>query len=254
MKNFFALVTARMSSTRLPKKCMMSIANEVSLIQVVIRRAKQIGCPVILATSNDSSDDQLEEVAKTEGVYCFRGALLNKILRWKDCFEEYDISHGLLVDGDDPTFDYNVGKRALEMLYNGDSDLIVSHPDLTPGFFTYGISRIGIKKLYNIVPDNKINTDVITEYIEQAQLTKIFVKPKAEENLGHNIRLTIDYPEDIEFYQKLYELIDYMEPGPEIVKACLANELQNINWHKHDEFLKNQEMFNQKAKSNLKVK
>ena len=114
--NSFALVTVRMSSTRLPGKCLQPIAGEVSLLQVVIRRAKKIGYPVILATTDDPSDNELEEVAKAEGIECFRGALRNKIRRWHDCFEKYDISHGLLVDGDDPTFDYNVGSRALETL------------------------------------------------------------------------------------------------------------------------------------------
>ena len=254
MKNYFALVTARMSSTRLPGKCLQPIAKDVSLVQVVIRRAMKIGCPVILTTTDDTSDNGLEEIAKIERIECFRGALKNKIRRWHDCFEKYDISHGLLVDGDDPTFDFNVGRRALDTLREDGAELIMSDPKLTPGFFTYGISRKGIQKLYNLVPDASINTDVITEYVAQAKLSKVYVKPRTGETLGHNVRLTIDYPEDVEFYRALHGVIDYMEPSPKIVKACLENNFQKINWHKHDEFLKNQKVFNQQVKSNLEIK
>jgi spore coat polysaccharide biosynthesis protein SpsF len=219
-----------------------------------LRRVKKIGYPVILATTDDPSDNDLEEVAKAEGIECFRGALKNKIRRWHDCFEKYDISHGLLVDGDDPTFDYNVGGRALETLREDGAELIISDPKLTPGFFTYGISRQGIKKLCKLVPDANTDTDVITEYVARAKLSKIYVKPEADETLGHNVRLTIDYPEDLEFYRALHGVIDYMEPSPKIVEVCLANVLQKINWHKHDDFLKNQKTFNQQVKSDLEIK
>ena len=254
MKNYYALVTIRTSSKRLPQKCLQPIADDVALIQVVIRRAKKIGCPVILATTNDRSDNVLEDIAKYEGIECFRGALNNKIRRWHDCFEKYDISHGLLVDGDDPTFDYNVGRRALETLREDGVDLIISDPELTPGFFTYGISRQGIKKLCELVPDANIDTDVITEYVAQAKLSKVYVRPMADETLGHNVRLTIDYPEDLEFYRALHGVVDYMETGPKIVNACLANNLQKINWHKHEDFLKNQKSFNKKVQFDMKIK
>ena len=95
------------------------------------------------------------------------------------------------------------------------------------------------------------NTDVITEYINKADLKKVYVQPKKEERLGHNIRLTIDYPEDLEFYRTLYKEVNYMASGPEIVNVCLANSFQKINWHKHGEFLDNQKMFNQKVRSKI---
>ena len=92
MKNNYALVTVRTSSTRLPAKCKEVIVDDLSLVQIVIRRAKKIGCPVILVTTDHSSDNHLETVASKEGVECFRGALNNKICRWYDCFKKYDIS------------------------------------------------------------------------------------------------------------------------------------------------------------------
>ena len=150
MKNNYALVTVRTSSTRLPAKCKEVIVDDLSLVQIVIRRAKKIGCPVILVTTDHSSDNHLETVASKEGVECFRGALNNKICRWYDCFKKYDISYGLLVDGDDPTFDYYVGKRALETLHESGAELIMSDPKLTPGFFTYGINNKGIEKLFGL--------------------------------------------------------------------------------------------------------
>ena len=241
-----------MSSTRLPEKCVKAIAGDLSLIQVVIRRAKLMGFPVVLTTSNDVSDDKLVDIANMEKVEVFRGALKNKINRWADCFDHYNISEAILVDGDDPTFDYNVGVRAIDILQRGKCEIVMSGPKLTPGFFTYGITRNGISKLLKLAPNPIKNTDVITEYINHANLKHCLIHPLDNEDIGHNLRLTVDYPEDLEFYRALYSQINYLSPGAEIVKVALENNFQDINWHRHDDFLKNQNSFNKQVKSDLK--
>jgi len=247
--NSYALVTARSTSTRLPNKCFQLITDDLSIIQVVIRRAKKIGCPVILATTEDPSDDRLEEISFKEDILCFRGAVKNKIRRWADCFCKYSITEGLLVDGDDPTFDYNVGARALDQLRKGETDMVVISPEMTPGFFTYGITKNGIEKLLTKVPYPETDTDVITEFVNSAGLTKSYVFAMPEETGGHNVRLTVDYPEDIKFYRELYNKVNYLAPAPEIVRVALKNNLQEINWHKQAQFLENQRKFNARIKS-----
>ena len=55
-----ALVTVRASSSRLREKCFQKLTDELCLLQIVIRRAKTMECPVVVATSVDSSDDEIE--------------------------------------------------------------------------------------------------------------------------------------------------------------------------------------------------
>ena len=148
MNQSFALVTVRVASTRLPKKCLLVIIDDITAIQVVIRRAKKIGCTIILTTSVASSDDPLIEIAKKENIQYFRGSKKNKIKRWADCFTHYDIDNAILVDGDDLTFDYNVAKRALNLLQNGNIDFVTTSTEMTPGFFTYGITLDKINQVF----------------------------------------------------------------------------------------------------------
>jgi len=244
-----ALVTARSTSVRLPNKCFQLIADDLSVIQVVIRRAKKIGCPVILATTEDPADDRMEELAFKEDIICFRGAVKNKIKRWADCFSKYGITEGLLVDGDDPTFDYNVGARALKQLQSGKTDMVSIPPEMTPGFFTYGVTKNGIEKLLTQAPYFQTDTDVITEFINSGGLTRSYVSAMPEETKGLNVRLTVDYPEDVEFYRALYSKVNYLAPAPEIVNVALKNNLQEINWHKQAQYLENQREFNIRLKS-----
>jgi len=241
-----ALVTVRASSSRLPEKCFQKLTDELCLLQIVIRRAKRLGCPVVVTTSVDSSDDGIQSLAEVEGVACYRGALKNKILRWAQCFEEMGFDHGLLVDGDDPTFDYHVGRRGLEILKRGGCEVVVASPNIFPGFFTYGITRGGINKLARLAADPDMDTDVITRFVERAGLIKSEIPALQEEVIPYNVRLTIDYEEDVQFYRDLFKNVDYMVSGPETVKAAISHGLEKINWHKQEEFLENQMSFNQK--------
>lgn len=246
-----ALVTVRASSSRLPEKCFQKLTEELCLLQIVIRRAKKLGCSVVVATSVDSSDDGVQKLAENEGVDCFRGSLSNKILRWAQCFKEMDFDQGLLVDGDDPTFDYNVGKRGLEMLEQKDCEVVVASPDIFPGFFTYGITRDGINKLVDLANDPKTDTDVITRFVEKAGLVKSEIPALKEEIIPHNVRLTVDYEEDVQFYRDLFKKVDYMASGPKTVHAAVSHGLDKINWHKHEEFLENQRMFNEQVSNSF---
>ncbi|MBL79359.1 MAG: acylneuraminate cytidylyltransferase [Nitrosomonadaceae bacterium] len=248
-----ALVTVRASSSRLREKCFQKLTDELCLLQIVIRRAKRLGCPVVVATSVDPSDDGILKLAEAEDVACYRGVLKNKILRWAQCFEEMGFDQGLLVDGDDPTFDYHVGKRGLEILERGmgNCEVVVASPDIFPGFFTYGITRGGINKLARLAAEPDMDTDVITHFMEKAGLVKSEIPALKKEIIPHKVRLTIDYEEDVQFYRNLFKLTDYMTPGPETVETAVSNGLGKINWHKHEEFLENQRLFNEKVSNSL---
>ncbi len=246
-----ALVTVRASSSRLREKCFQKLTDELCLLQIVIRRAKRLECPVVVATSIDSSDDGIQKLAEAEGVACYRGALKNKILRWARCFEEMGFDQGLLVDGDDPTFDYNVGKRGLEILARDECEVVVASPEVYPGFFTYGITRGGIDKLAQLAMEPDTDTDVITRFVEKAGLVKSEIPALKEEVIPHNVRLTVDYEEDVQFYRDLFKNVNYMAPGPETVQAAVAHGLDKINWHKHEEFLENQRVFNEQVSNSF---
>jgi len=242
-----ALVTVRTSSSRLPEKCFQKLTEELCLLQIVIRRAKKLDCSVVVATSIDPSDDGIQKLAEIEEIDCYRGSLSNKIIRWRECFKEMGFDQGLLVDGDDPTFDYNVGKRGLEILEKKNCDVVIASPDVFPGFFTYGMTREGINKLADIANDPKTDTDVITRFVEKAGLTKSEIPALKEEIIPHNVRLTIDYEEDVQFYRELFKKVDYMATGPETVRAAVSYRLDKINWHKHEEFLENQRIYNEQV-------
>jgi len=240
-----AIVTVRNSSSRLPNKAIMKIKGTLRSIDIVVERAKKTRLPVIIATSIAASDDIFVDVAKQHDVHIFRGSLVNKIKRWYDCFNEFGIENALIVDGDDLSHNYDIGSRAVSKLKANQFDVIASPQDIVTGFFTYAMNRNAIVKLYNVVPSEEINTDVITRYIEKAGLNISEIELKDYER-NKNIRLTLDYEEDLAFFRKLYENIDILESGKGIIDYLdKNNSISEINFHRQKDFLKNQAKFNE---------
>jgi len=126
--------------------------------------------------------------------------------------------------------------------------MVLNPPDIVTGFFTYAIKKNGISKMYKIIQDEHENTDVITRFIEKANLITNMVKLNKIE-CNENIRLTLDYPEDLQFFRKLYERIDILEDAENILKFLSENkQILQINSHRQKDFLENQSKFNEGIK------
>ena len=243
-----AIVSVRNSSTRLPNKAIMTIKDTLRCIDIVIQRAKKTKLPVIIATSSDQSDDIFIDIARQHDVHIFRGVLLNKIKRWYDCFKKFQLKNAVIVNGDDPCFDYNIGKRSIKNLHESEVEFVVFPPDIIPGLFTYAINYSGISKLYSIVSNASTNTDVITEFIKKANLNSNEVNLNEYEK-NQEMRLTLDYEEDLQFFRKLYENIEPTAPSHEITSFLEKNQkIVEINFFKHKEYLDNQRKFNESVK------
>ena len=78
-----AIIQARMSSTRLPGKVLMPLAEEPVLWHVVNRiRACKTIAEVVVATSTDAMDDAIEAWCQSADVICYRGSLNDVLDRY----------------------------------------------------------------------------------------------------------------------------------------------------------------------------
>jgi len=241
------IVSARSSSSRLPNKALLKIKDEMCAIEIVIERAKMIGLPVILATSKDISDDPLAKIGEEHNIQVFRGELKNKIKRWQDCFNKFNIEIAIEIDGDDLCYNFDLAKRALKE-FKETEEIMIAPSNLIIGFFTYIISKRGMDKLFSVAKDEGLNTDIITKFIEKGKLKIQTLVPKDSE-INNNVRLTLDYEEDLKFFRKIYEKFDVLTPTSNIVEFLLKNpEIANINFGRQKDFLNNQARFNEKIK------
>jgi spore coat polysaccharide biosynthesis protein SpsF len=67
------VIQSRLSSTRLPAKALLPLAGRPTVV-LCAQRAANTGLPVLVATSNDPSDEAIAVALSAAGVPCFRGS------------------------------------------------------------------------------------------------------------------------------------------------------------------------------------
>lgn len=120
-----AIIQARTSSQRLHGKMLMKIGQKTLLEQVITRVSQaRLLDTVIVATSDEKSDDQLSELCDSINIPCYRGSLENVALRMTQAAEAYQISAFVRVNGDSPIIDYRLIDRGLQLFKDHNPDLV----------------------------------------------------------------------------------------------------------------------------------
>ena len=114
-----------------------------------------------------------------------------------------------------------------------------------PGLITYGLSAKGMEKLFLVAKNYNLDTDVIEMFIKKAALSNIIIRPNPEEVITPKIRLTVDYEEDLLFYQTLFKEVSYLDESTDIIRRIVELKISKINWFRNSDFVVNQNSFNE---------
>jgi spore coat polysaccharide biosynthesis protein SpsF len=243
MPDNFAVISVRYSSTRLPHKAIKEICGRKT-IEIVIDRAKMTGLPVVIATSTEPADDIFADIARQNAVEIFRGSLLNRLRRWKDCFDRFDIASAVLIDGDDLLHDPDIEARALDMLADGDTDVVKNPENIICSYFTLAMSRTATEKMPDFMLADDLDLDVITQFLCRSDL-RIKEVPLNGWERDRPFRMTLDYAEDLAMFERLISAVGITASAARITEFLDTHpEIVGINLHRHKDFLDNQRKFN----------
>ncbi len=132
------IIYSRMKSSRFPGKAKFKL-NGISLLERVIKRTKLIKNKpqIILATSIDSSDDCLCEIAKKNDIFFYRGSLENVFERTKDILLKFKLDYFARICGDRPLLDPFLYDLAFKQSLNNKLDLCTTlNPKILPAGLT----------------------------------------------------------------------------------------------------------------------
>jgi spore coat polysaccharide biosynthesis protein SpsF len=229
-------ITVRTSSTRLPSKCLLPLGDE-TVISHVVKRAISYGIEPIICTSTDKSDDILEEISKELGVKCFRGSLVNKLKRWLDCAEHFNVNSFHTIDADDPLFDGKEMIASLDLLRSKDCDVVCPTESSSAGGASVGYSlttAIIKKALENLDPDT--DTEMMWYYLEKVSQVKMEILPEAS-NANIKVRLTLDYEEDYWLLASIARILGNSASRDAVNQLFLNNpDFSKINFFRNKEW------------------
>ena len=234
--NYTGFITVRTSSTRLPGKCLLPFGEE-TVIGHVVKRAINYGIEPIICTSTDSSDDVLEEIANELSVRCFRGSMNNKLKRWFDCAEEFNIESFHTIDADDPFFDGSEMIESLNVLASGRYDVVCPTESSSAGGASvgYSLTREVIKKALTNLEDNT-DTEMMWFYLEKLHGVKMTILPESRRQIS-GVRLTLDYQEDYWLLTSIARILGNSASRDAVNQLFLNNpDLAKVNFFRNDEW------------------
>jgi spore coat polysaccharide biosynthesis protein SpsF len=224
------LIIGRLKSTRLQKKILLPVEGRPFLEHMFdhIRLSKRTNV-VVLCTSTNPEDDPLEMCAKNNGIECFRGDEDDVVKRLYDASVKYGLDYILTITADCPLVDPDYADKVVEAYEKTNADLITAM-DLPHGAFTHGMKPAALRKILEI-KDTK-DSEVWGRYFSDTGLFETYRMPIVNpKHKRPNIRMTLDYPQDYEFFKALFaalyqkgkvftldEIIDYLDAHPEIME------------------------------------
>lgn len=206
-RKIIALIQARTSSKRLPKKVLMKTVNKPIIIHQLQRTVKSKYIDdLVLLTSDKKDDDELANIVTSSGFNIFRGSELNVLERFYKSLEEYNLkSDDIIVrlTGDCPIHDSHIIDESIIAFLNNNCDYLSNaiapiYPDgLDVEVFFYDT----LKKAYENATE-PIDLEHVTPYIRNSNSFKVMELEKTP--LYPDWRLTVDEPKDFILIDKIF--------------------------------------------------
>lgn len=208
--NVIAITQARMSSTRLPGKVLMTINNE-SMLSIHFKRVSKskLISKHVLATSTTLADTTIEKFAHESEITVFRGDEDNVLKRFIDCLSSFDkVDYVVRLTADCPLIDAEVIDDCIRLIDKEKLDYVSNcvEPTFPDGMdvevFTY-------QSLLKAFTEAILNSDKehVTPYIWRNSTIKGGVLFNAK-TLKHtadysSVRLTVDEQSDFDLIESL---------------------------------------------------
>lgn len=219
------IIQARLGSTRLPRKILLPFYKNKSILDLLIDKLKKVAdSQIILATSTNSINDSLEDIAQKNNILCFRGAENDVLQRFIDAAEKFQASRIIRICSDNPFLELDSINRLIDFATkNPQYDYISFHVNNTPsikthyGFWTEFVTLNALKKAISLT-DEPLYHEHVTNFIyTHPEYFNYYLLDTPSELVAHNkIRLTIDTKTDFQNAQKIYEDLTHSNPYPTI--------------------------------------
>ena len=237
-----AFIPVRLDSERLPRKALSKIAGKTVLEHLIqrVEAVKHIVSKrdIVVCTTTDSSDNELQVLADRIGVSCYRGEKNDLIKRFYDANEIFSFDTILQIDGDDPLAPPEYSELVLQALVEDEIDVSCT-TDLICGLNVKAFTAAALKRVYEAyqTPDNETGFGLY--FLSEKLCTVKRIKPLKKVHSRPNVRLTLDYAEDLEVISAVItrNAASHSYSIDSILEVFGSDEiLQNKNWERQRDY------------------
>ncbi len=246
-RKIVTVIQARTGSTRFPEKVLMPLSGKSLLIRLVdrVKRAKLTG-KIVIAITDYADDDVISEICSRENLNVFRGNPTDLLDRHFKAGVAYGAEHLVKIPSDCPLIDPQIIDKVINhYLEHSNYDYVSNlHPATYPDGNDVEIMSMKALKIAWKNAAKQLEREHTTPYFwenpELFSCGNIIWENGLDYSMTH--RWTIDYPEDYEFINKVYEalfndnpqfglydVLDLLKKKPELKK--INSEYAGVNWY-----------------------
>ena len=249
------IIQARMGSSRLPGKALMKSDSGKPLLYYVINQLRYCSKikNLVIATTTNQEDDEIEKFANNNSVNVFRGIEKDVLDRYFQCAKKYSFSTIVRITADCPLIDPQIVDKVVEQFFSGNYDFATNTLTRTFPIGTdvevFSFSALNRAWENAQLPSER---EHVTPYLRNKENYKI-INVENDKNIS-NLRLTVDRIEDVELIKQilnnisinpihLEDILELFSQKPELIeinKHINHNEGFNKSLEEDKEFIKKQ--------------
>ena len=249
------IIQARMGSSRLPGKALMKSDSGKPLLYYVINQLRYCSKVknLVIATTTNHEDDEIEKFANNNSVNVFRGKEKDVLDRYFQCAKKYSFSTIVRITADCPLIDPQIVDKVIEQFFSGNYDFATNTLTRTFPIGTdvevFSFSALNKAWENAQLPSER---EHVTPYLHNKENFKI-INVENDKNIS-NLRLTVDRIEDFELIKQilnnisinpihLEDVLELFSRKPELIeinKHINHNEGFNKSLEEDKEFIKKQ--------------
>lgn len=240
-----AIIQARMTSSRLPGKVLIDIAGFPMLYHVIKRVSSALMVDqIVVATTDDPTDDPIEEFCKSKNVSCFRGHPFDVLDRYYQAASKFQADIIVRITADCPIMDPLLIDSLIQSYLETEVDFAANRLP-PPWKRTYPIGLDieivhfkALEKAWREAETQFEREHVMPYFYDQPGRFKILLAHH-EPDYGEK-RWTVDTPQDLELINLIFqnfspridfswlEIIDLTKSNPDLEKINTGINAKNV--------------------------
>ncbi len=228
------VIPIRLASERLPGKALLDVAGRPAVHHLLDRAcACRYVAPrdVVVCTTRDAVDDPLAEAVEAYGASVYRGPTDDLIRRLGEAVAAFAFDHVVEADGDDLCCAAEYMDKCFEALAAGDGPDVVTCSGLPLGAAPRGFIAAAMERVMAHCETEANDTGFFYLFTRTGLCRERAIERESDDHRHEQARLTLDYPEDLEFFRALLgavgapgkpaglsEIVAYMTAHPELIE------------------------------------
>lgn len=196
------VILARYSSSRLPGKALKTVAGKPVLLYILERIKTVVPLTnIILATSQNESDDVLAAFAQQHGLACHRGSLEKVALRFYEAAQQLNCEYACRINGDNIFLDPALLKTMVQQAQKKQFQFLsnVKNRTFPKGMSVEIVAMTYYKKhLATILSSNYYTEHVMVYLYDLAVVDNHYYLQNTSLAEAAGLQLALDTPQDFE--------------------------------------------------------